>query len=106
MPASIPPNASAPNRNPTTNGVKIAFSATELIITADHPSMGHAKESLPVEYDGPEMEIGFNARYMIDTLTVLDTSEIIFEFNNELSPVIIRSDEEENFLGIIMPLKI
>ena len=52
------------------------------------------------------MEIGFNARYMIDSLNVLDVSEIIFEFNNELSPVIIRSGEHENFLGIIMPLKI
>jgi DNA polymerase-3 subunit beta len=43
---------------------------------------------------------------MVDSLAVLDVNEIIYEFNNELSPVIIRSNEEENFLGIIMPLKI
>ena len=92
--------------NEKTNGVKVKFTETELKISADHPSLGHALELLPVSYDGPEMEIGFNARYMIDSLNVLDVSEIIFEFNNELSPVIIRSGEHENFLGIIMPLKI
>ncbi|MBD66942.1 MAG: DNA polymerase III subunit beta [Halobacteriovoraceae bacterium] len=92
--------------NEKTNGIKCSFSSSELLITADHPSLGQAKESIQVEYDGPEMEIGFNARYMIDALSILDVNEIIFEFNNELSPVIIRSNEEENFLGIIMPLKI
>lgn len=92
--------------NEKTNGIKVSFTATELLISADHPSLGHAKESIPVEYSGPEMEIGFNARYMIDNLNILSTNETIFEFNNELSPVIIRSEEEENFLGIIMPLKI
>jgi DNA polymerase-3 subunit beta len=92
--------------NEKTNGIKINFGSTELKLSSDHPSLGHAIELLPVEYSGPEMEIGFNARYMIDSLNVLDVNEIIFEFNNELSPVIIRSDEEENFLGIVMPLKI
>ena len=92
--------------NEKTNGVKIKFTESELRVSADHPSLGHALELLPVSYTGPEMEIGFNARYMVDSLTTLDTQEVIFEFNNELSPVIIRSEEHENFLGIIMPLKI
>ena len=52
------------------------------------------------------MEIGFNAKYLLDTLNVLTVNEITYELNNELSPVIVRSSEEENFLGIIMPLKI
>jgi DNA polymerase-3 subunit beta len=92
--------------NEKTNGVKISIGSTELKISADHPSLGHAVEVLPINYDGKEMEIGFNAKYMLDSLSVLDVNEIIYEFNNELSPVIVRSDEEENFLGIIMPLKI
>lgn len=92
--------------NEKTNGVKLSIKETELTVSADHPSLGHAKEIIPISYTGKEMEIGFNAKYMIDSLMVLDVNEIIYEFNNELSPVIIRSDEEENFLGIIMPLKI
>ncbi len=92
--------------NEKTNGIKLSFTASELKISADHPSLGHAVETLPVNYQGKEMEIGFNAKYMIDSLNTLDVNEIIYEFNNELSPVVIRSDEAENFLGIIMPLKI
>lgn len=92
--------------NEKTNGIKLTIGKTELKISADHPSLGHAKEILPIQYTGKEMEIGFNAKYMIESLNVLDVNEIIYEFNNELSPVIIRSNEEENFLGIIMPLKI
>lgn len=92
--------------NEKTNGVKLSINQSELIISANHPALGHAKEIIPISYQGKEMEIGFNAKYMIDSLGVLDVNDITFEFNNELSPFIIRSDEEENFLGIIMPLKI
>ncbi|MDP7321943.1 MAG: DNA polymerase III subunit beta [Bacteriovoracaceae bacterium] len=92
--------------NEKTNAIKFAITSTELKISANHPSLGHATETIPIDYDGKEMEIGFNAKYMLDTLNVLDVNEIIYEFNNELSPVIVRSDEEENFLGIVMPLKI
>lgn len=92
--------------NEKTNGIKFSITANELKISADHPSLGHAVEVLPIDYDGNEMEIGFNAKYMIESLAVLESSEVIFEFNNELSPIIVRSEKEEDFLGIIMPLKI
>ena len=92
--------------NEKTNGVKLSITKSELKISADHPSLGHAVETLPIDYDGKEMEIGFNAKYVVETLSILDVNEIVYEFNNELSPVIVRSNEEENFLGIIMPLKI
>ena len=92
--------------NEKTNGIKFSIASSELKISADHPSLGHATETLPLHYDGKEMEIGFNAKYMLDSLNTLDVSEVNYEFNNELSPVVVRSNEEENFLGIIMPLKI
>ncbi|MEX1099046.1 MAG: DNA polymerase III subunit beta [Bacteriovoracaceae bacterium] len=92
--------------NEKTNGIKLGVSNGSLTISANHPSLGHAKEVIPVEYEGDEMEIGFNAKYMIESLMVLDTDEVIYEFNNELSPVVVRSNAEPNFLGIIMPLKL
>ncbi len=92
--------------NEKTNGIKLNLTESELKLSANHPSLGHATEVLPIEQTDKEIEIGFNAKYMIDTLSILDVNEIVFEFNNELSPVIIRSTEEDNFLGIIMPLKI
>lgn len=92
--------------NEKTNGVKFGISNGQLTVSANHPSLGHAKEIVPIEYDGAEIEIGFNAKYVIESLMVLESEEIIYEFNNELSPVIVRSNSEPDFLGIIMPLKL
>lgn len=92
--------------NEKTNGIKFGLSNNQLTISANHPSLGHAKETIPVEYEGEEMEIGFNAKYVIESLMVMDVEEVVYEFNNELSPVIARSDSEPDFLGIIMPLKL
>jgi DNA polymerase-3 subunit beta len=92
--------------NEKTNGIKATLTNNQMEVSANHPSLGHATEIIPVHYEGNEIEIGFNAKYMLDSLQVLDVSEIIYEFNNELSPVVIRSNEVPDFLGIIMPLKL
>lgn len=92
--------------NEKTNGIKFSIGSEKLSISANHPSLGHAKEDLPINYDGNDIEIGFNAKYMVETLNVLDVNEVTFEFNNELSPVVIKSVEMQEFLGIVMPLKL
>ena len=92
--------------NEKTNGIKATLTNNQMEVSANHPSLGHATEIIPVHYEGNEIEIGFNAKYMLDSLQVLDVNEIIYEFNNELSPVVIRSNEIPDFLGIIMPLKL
>jgi len=92
--------------NEKSNGVRIKISSKELVITANHPSLGNAQEKMDVNYDGKEMVIGFNAKYLMETLSALDEGEVSFELNNELSPVIVKSDQHPNYLGIVMPLKL
>ncbi|MDC1175232.1 DNA polymerase III subunit beta [Bacteriovoracaceae bacterium] len=88
------------------NGIRVNLTAGELTITANHPSLGDAREKISVDYDGKEMEIGFNAKYLIDTLSIVDDGDISFELNNEISPVVVKSSNHPNYLGIIMPLKL
>jgi len=92
--------------NEKTNGVKLNVQPGELIISTNHPALGNATEKLPINYDGKGTEIGFNAKYLIDTLSVLNESDVTFEFNNELSPVVVKAEDLPEFLGIIMPLKL
>lgn len=92
--------------NEKSHGVKIKINKSEMIVMANHPSLGDAQERVTIDYDGKEMEIGFNAKYLMDTLTSFDQGEIIFELNNELATVVIKSPELPNYLGIIMPLRI
>lgn len=92
--------------NEKTNGVKVNLNNNLLTISTNHPSLGEAKEEIKVKYDGKDFNIGFNAKYLIDTLGVLSDTDIQLEFNNELSPVVAKCHDMPDFLGIIMPLKI
>ena len=88
------------------NAIKFSLHTNKLIVSANHPLLGEAKEELVINYTGNDMVIGFNARYIVDSLSVLDSSEITLEFTNELGAVLIKTSEVPTFLGIIMPLKL
>ncbi|RLA64635.1 MAG: DNA polymerase III subunit beta [Epsilonproteobacteria bacterium] len=88
------------------NGVRMKLKKNSITISANHPSFGEANEDINVNYDGKEMEIGFNARYLLDTLQTFNEGKINLELNNELSPIIIKSSNSPNYIGIIMPLKL
>jgi DNA polymerase-3 subunit beta len=92
--------------NERSNGVKVNLKENELIVTANHPSLGDAYEKFPIRYAGKEFEIGFNAKFLIETLAIIADEEVRLEFNNELSPVVVKSLKNLNFLCIIMPLKL
>lgn len=92
--------------NEKTNGVKLNIQKNELVISTNHPALGQASENLPISYDGKPTEIGFNAKYLLESLAVLNETDVTFEFNNELSPVVIKAEDIPEFLGIIMPLKL
>ncbi|MEC7277536.1 MAG: DNA polymerase III subunit beta [Bdellovibrionota bacterium] len=92
--------------NEKSHGVRVKFAEREIVLMANHPSLGDAMEKIAVDYNGKEMEIGFNAKYLIDTLATFDDGEIQFEINNEFSAVVIKSPGIPHMLGIIMPLKL
>ncbi|MCO4794545.1 MAG: DNA polymerase III subunit beta [Bacteriovoracaceae bacterium] len=92
--------------NEKSNGVRMFIGNKELTLSANHPSLGDARETISVNYDGDDMEIGFNAKYLMDSLAIFEEGDIEFEINNELTPIILKSDKVPNYLGIIMPLKL
>ncbi len=91
--------------NEKSNGVRLTFQENELILKANHPTLGDAREKITIDYTEKIMEIGFNAKFLIDVLSVMDTEDIYLEFNNGWNAVFIRSETIPSFLGIIMPLK-
>ena len=92
--------------NEKSNGLRFNFKDKDLTISANHPSLGDAVETIPVDYPGEELDIGLNAKYLIDTFSTIEDDEVFFEFNNELTPVLIKSQKSPDFLGLIMPLKL
>lgn len=87
-------------------GVRFNLSKGKLEIRSVNPDIGEAKESLSIEYKGVPLTMGFNARYFIDALQVMDSETVVLELNEAVSPALIRGEKEPGFLALIMPMKL
>jgi len=86
------------------NSVKLSFGKNKLEITANSPEVGEAKETLAINYKGPEMAIAFNPKYMIDPLNALANDEVFLELIDELSPGVLKINGP--FLYVVMPMRL
>jgi len=88
-------------------GVKLQLDGQKLELTTINPDVGEAAEELDVEYDGEPVSIGFNARYLLDVLSVLPSEKRIeMGFNDEVSPGLIRSAGDADYCYIVMPMRL
>lgn len=89
-----------------TNGVRLEISPGKLILGSQNPDLGEAQEEIEAEVTGEDLKIGFNARYLIDALSVLSSDEVRLELADELSPGVLRPVGEEGGLAVVMPMRI
>jgi DNA polymerase-3 subunit beta len=87
-------------------GVKFIFSPNMLTISSSNPDMGEAREEIDVEYQGETVDIGFNAKYLLDCLPVIDSDQIEFRFKDRLNPGIVHGLDQKNHTYIVMPMRI
>ena len=57
-------------------------------------------------YKAKKLEAGFNARYFIDVLQVMDSDVVELGFINDSSPCLLKGSEDKGFLGLIMPMRL
>ena len=87
-------------------GVKMSFKQNLLEVSSSNPELGDAREELDIEYDGPELTVGFNARYVLDILQVQDQDSICMILKDNLSPGLVRPVDEDGYLAVIMPMRL
>jgi DNA polymerase-3 subunit beta len=58
------------------------------------------------EYTGKHLEAGFNYRYFLDVLSVLEDDKVTLELKDEVSPCVIRSEIDKGFLSLVMPMRL
>ena len=68
--------------------------------------MGEAKEEIPAEFKGEEFSAGFNARYLLDVLAVLDKETLSLQMEASLSPCLIKDGDNLTFKTVVMPVKV
>jgi DNA polymerase-3 subunit beta len=92
--------------NDKSKGVKISLKLNNIEISSSNPEFGDAREELEVKYSGPEISIGYNAKYIIDVLQSQNSEKIELNIKDNLSPGIIRSVDDSDYLAVIMPMRL
>ena len=84
--------------------VKISIEIGKVVISCTNQT-GEAKEEIMVSTEGKNLEAGFNPRYFLDALKVIDDEEIYIEFGTNISPCIISPVESDEYKYMILPIR-
>jgi len=86
--------------------VKLALSSGQMTLTVNNPDSGSATEELAADYDADAMEIGFNAKYLLDITAQLSGKEAVFLLADAGSPTLIRDTDGMDALYVLMPMRV
>ncbi|MDP2644975.1 MAG: DNA polymerase III subunit beta [Desulfobacterales bacterium] len=87
-------------------GALFKFEAGKLTINATNPDMGESKEDMEIEFSGKTIEVSFNPKFFTDALNMIEEDTILMNIINEEKPCIIKGENDDRFLTVIMPMKI
>jgi DNA polymerase-3 subunit beta len=88
------------------NAVKVSLSEDLLRVSSQNPDLGEAKDDLEVSYSGGDITIGFNARYLMDVLSVLDVDQVSFELGDDHSPGVLHAPGDSSYTAVVMPMRV
>ncbi len=86
--------------------VKVNLSKELITLTVNSPDHGNATEEIPATYAASPIEIGFNAKYLLDIVAQIDGDIAVFEFFDAHSPTLIRDSDDDNSLYVLMPMRV
>jgi DNA polymerase-3 subunit beta len=88
-----------------TRAVKLDLTPGLLRLSSSNPDLGQAHEELDVDYAGEPVQIAFNARYLLDAISVLGSKELRLSLQDPLSPARIVPTDDEDSLAVVMPMR-
>lgn len=86
--------------------VKLNIAPDKLVLSVNNPEGGSATEELGVSYGSDPIEIGFNARYLLDIAGQLEGDEARFLLADPGSPTMVRDVSDETSLYVLMPMRV
>ncbi len=86
--------------------IKIEIADNHMLLSSQNADFGSARDEFDVVYSGEPLSLGFNCRYFIETLQVLEGNTVKAYISSDESPCLIQSDDDEGFLSIVMPMKL
>lgn len=86
--------------------LRFGFTADKVTIAASNPELGEASEDVETEFTGNDVELGLNARYVIDVFSVIEQEKVVVEMNEPLSPALVRPLGDEGYRCVVMPMRL
>jgi DNA polymerase-3 subunit beta len=87
--------------------VKVELGPGSLALEMTHADYGDAHEELEVpDYDGEPVKVGFNQRYLLEVLGVLESEQVSLDISDQFSPCLLQSDEEPGAVFVVMPMRL
>jgi len=87
-------------------GVKLTVSAGSMHFSSNNPDLGEAEEEFEIDYSGEGMSIGFNARYLVDVLNIIEDEKVMLTLKDELNSGILTLIDDKDYRYVIMPMRI
>lgn len=87
------------------NNIKLKTKESILQIIAVSPQVGENKSEIEAKVEGKNIDISFNARFLLDVLSNITSKEVMLEFSSPASPGIVKPETQKDYLYIMMPLK-
>jgi DNA polymerase-3 subunit beta len=89
-----------------TLGLKLGLKKGILRVSTSNPDLGEAREDIEIDYDGQDLTIGFNARYLIDAMSAIETDNVEFSLEDDLSPGVFKPEGDNGYTCVVMPMRI
>ena len=86
--------------------VKLSLDEDRLILSVNAPDSGAAEEELAVAYGDEKLEIGFNAKYLLEIASQVDRENAVFMFNSSGDPTLMREGNDETAVYVVMPMRV
>ncbi|MEE2694243.1 MAG: DNA polymerase III subunit beta [Pseudomonadota bacterium] len=89
-----------------TRAIKLALKKNKLLLTAHTPDHGSASEELDVEYESEDLEVGFNARYLLEMTEQIRGERISFQMEDGASPAVVGDGKDPRTIYVLMPMRV
>jgi DNA polymerase-3 subunit beta len=87
-------------------GVRIQLASGSLSLQANNPEQEEAEEEVSVEYEGADLEIGFNVSYLLDVLNAMNGPQVELELGDSNSSALLFDPEAKQALYVVMPMRL
>ena len=86
--------------------VKLSLDEDRLVLSVNSPDSGAAEEELAVAYGDEHLEIGFNAKYLLEIANQVDRENAVFMFNSSGDPTLMREGNDASAVYVVMPMRV